>query len=162
MRPALIARLEIQGQATHDAVVVDRQIDVTHPRCGRGQYGGGGVFAKGGVVQARRIHDDGQADLAVAGQGGGQGLILRRRLGEQDIIGDRPGVRLGQAIDQAGVQVARPGPLSQGLQTAVVDGDDEDVFVGRPGLGPHQDVIGQVVGPVGHGRQRQPADQQGG
>ncbi|MNL24355.1 hypothetical protein D3C87_1457840 [compost metagenome] len=162
LRPDLIAALHVERQATDHPVAIHRQIHVAEAGGGLGQRRGRLADPPGGAVFARRIDQQGQIDVLCARQRRGQGWVSGFRLGEQNVVGDGARTGLGQSVDQVGVDRARPRPATERLQATVVDGDDDDRFVGRAVLKPDQGVIGQIVSSVGGGAQRQPADDQGG
>ena len=83
----------------------------------------------GGTQLAQEILDIGEPGITL-------------RLGEGHRGGDDPGAALPEAVDQARVQGAGPGPPSQFLDTGVVDGDDGDVVGGRGVVVAHAEVVG--------------------
>lgn len=126
----MTARLHVERHAADHAVAVDDHVDVAQAGGGTGQIGRRFADLPGGAVLAGGLDQQGQVNVARAGQGGGQGGVAGFGLGEQDVIGHGAGLGLGQTVDQGGVDRPRPGPAAERVQTAVVDGDNDDRRVG--------------------------------
>ena len=83
----------------------------------------------------RRLHQrlvGGKHDVRPE-RGGKRGVGLRRRgIGEDHVEADRGGAGRAQALDEAGVQAARPRPLHADLgHRGLVDGDDHGTVRGQ-------------------------------
>jgi hypothetical protein len=123
----------VQVDAAGDAVAIHLDIGVAD----RGGTGGDlrdRQHFLGHAVAGRRCRQHRQHHPAIASDRGGQLIILAAvatvRFGQHQVQRNAFGTGIGQAVQQAGMHRARPGPLADTLQAAFVDGHDQHAGVG--------------------------------
>jgi hypothetical protein len=155
----------LQVSTTRKTVAFEGDVDVRHALGCILQHGLRFVDGHGRQATAARLLD--RQIAGVAAHLGGQGRVVGAGVGEEDVKTNGFGLvaRVGQFLQQVGVDRALEGPAAQLLQAGVVDADDDNIVGGQRGPPTVKLVINDVprrFAPAHQGKKAEGAERQKG